>query len=819
MGKVIKYAGAPLYPKQRAAVFDPCRISVIEASVKSGKTIGCLAWLFEQAALNGRPGRNWWWVAPVFSQAEIAFRRMRLAIPRSLYKDNQSKLTITLVNGATLWFKSGERCYDSDTEVLTDKGWRLFRDLDRTERVLTLDLDSQTAEWQRPTDYLDEAYEGPMRRFRSEKVDLLVTPGHRFPVVHPNGTTSLLTLDKIGLHDVIPRRVAWVGEDDPTISEDACALLGIFLAEGSAAGCSGGKTALRNGDYTIHFTQSPGNKGSDKGNVRGQLIALLRRMGYDPKETREGVFVRNERLWKNLIGLGNRYEKAIPARYKELPPAKLRVILHWLVLGDGVRRKGRIGAYYTVSKRLADDVQEIAVKAGLSATVTSREPGPGGVNAKGRRIVGTAPLYTVTFTFGKNDYIQSSSRKYVSDEDYSGRIYCVTVPNHTLLVRRHGRIAWSGNSDDLYGEDVYAAVVDEASRMREDSWLALRSTLTATQGPARLIGNVKGRKNWFYDLARAAETGTPDMAFHRITCWDAVEAGVLDREEIEASRRDYERLGRLDAWRQSYEAVAADDGSNPFGLAAIEACIVPGLSREYPLAAGVDLAGRGASNVSASSEVLDRDYTAIVMLDRDGCATYIDRFRKPHTETEHEIVRAVGRTMALVDSTGTGDAIVERLQRRGDMRVEGFTFTQRSRQDLLEGLALAIGEEAVHFPDGPVRSELESFEFDYRPSGFRWAVPQGQHDDLVFALALAVRKLPWRRRALQVPVGIPSQDGSRWAEGSQETDAWRKYQDGKKPTQSGLADESRLGRPDEPVVGLPIVTRGPTSGRWGGADR
>ena len=61
------------------------------------------------------------------------------------------------------------------------------------------------------------------------------------------------------------------------------------------------------------------------------------------------------------------------------------------------------------------------------------------------------------------------------------------------------------NPDSLYGEDVYAAVIDEASRCREESWIAVRSTLTATNGPVRIIGNVKGRRNWAFQLARLAE--------------------------------------------------------------------------------------------------------------------------------------------------------------------------------------------------------------------------------------------------------------------------------------------------------------------------
>lgn len=56
--------------------------------------------------------------------------------------------------------------------------------------------------------------------------------------------------------------------------------------------------------------------------------------------------------------------------------------------------------------------------------------------------------------------------------------------------------------DNLYGDDVYDVVIDEASRLREEAYTAIRTTLTATRGNLRAIGNVKGRKNWFYRLCR-----------------------------------------------------------------------------------------------------------------------------------------------------------------------------------------------------------------------------------------------------------------------------------------------------------------------------
>ena len=110
MPSVIKdhaYTRPALYPKQQEAIFCEERYGLIEASTKSGKTVGCIVWLTEQA-LRGKEGQNFWWIAPIRDQAKIAFKRLRKFMPRSLYTLNLSELTLTLSNGAVIWFKGAD---------------------------------------------------------------------------------------------------------------------------------------------------------------------------------------------------------------------------------------------------------------------------------------------------------------------------------------------------------------------------------------------------------------------------------------------------------------------------------------------------------------------------------------------------------------------------------------------------------------------------------------------------------------------------------------------------------------------------------------
>jgi hypothetical protein len=299
----------------------------------------------------------------------------------------------------------------------------------------------------------------------------------------------------------------------------------------------------------------------------------------------------------------------------------------------------------------------------------------------------------------------------------------------------NGATVWfkSGEKPDaLYGEDVHACVIDEASRVREEAWHAVRSTLTATQGPIRIVGNVKGRKNWFYQLARRAEIGESGMAYAKLIAADAVAAGVLSDEEVEDARRALPRA----VFRELYLAEPSDDGGNPFGLAAIAACVVE-MSAERalgsaPVCWGWDLAK-------------SRDWTVGIALDAMGTICRIERWQGPWQETIARIREASGDVPALVDATGAGDPVLEALQRGGLGNFAGFTFSGPSKQRLMEGLAVAIQRREVLLPDGlpvggVVRAELEAFEFEYRRTGVRYAAPEGMHDDCVCALALAWRK-------------------------------------------------------------------------------
>jgi len=232
------------------------------------------------------------------------------------------------------------------------------------------------------------------------------------------------------------------------------------------------------------------------------------------------------------------------------------------------------------------------------------------------------------------------------------------------------------------GRKYGRVVVDEAGVVRdlESSWQqAIRPTLTDLKVDAWFLGTPKGRR-YFWTLYQRGQSDDPEWASWRIP------SGFnpyIDPTEIEAARRDMPDA----AYRQEFEGVPADDSGNPFGIDAIRECVAPESDSE-PTVWGWDLAKAV-------------DWTVGIPLDSEMrvCRGW-QRFQLPWEETESKIL-ALTEAPALVDSSGVGDPIVERLQRESSL-FEGFKFTGVSKQQLMDGLRAAIQRQDVRFDPHPI---------------------------------------------------------------------------------------------------------------------
>ena len=268
--------------------------------------------------------------------------------------------------------------------------------------------------------------------------------------------------------------------------------------------------------------------------------------------------------------------------------------------------------------------------------------------------------------------------------------------------------------DNLRGRKFHLVIVDEAAFIAdlEDGWNnSIRPTLTDYEGRAVFLSTPRG-KNFFYSLFM--KQGEND--------WQSFKFSTYDNPHINPREIDEARIQLPEVvFEQEYMANPSENSANPFGNAFIKRCVKP-ISAQPIVCYGIDL----AKSV---------DYTVIIGLDKDGNVSYFDRFQMDWHNTK-ETIKRLPPAPIVVDSTGVGDPILEDLLREG-VNIEGLKFTSQSKQQLMEGLASAIQQGRIGFPEGVIVDELDVVEYQFTSHGVRYSAPSGFHDDTVMALALA----------------------------------------------------------------------------------
>lgn len=288
----------------------------------------------------------------------------------------------------------------------------------------------------------------------------------------------------------------------------------------------------------------------------------------------------------------------------------------------------------------------------------------------------------------------------------------------------NGSTIWfksADKEDSLRGESVNFMVIDEMGVIKRQSWeYALRGTITATKASVIFIGTPKG-KNLFYDLYIMGQDkeNTDYISFQ----FASNESPFFGAEEWESVKRLPQRI-----FEQEYQAKFIDDGGEVFR--GITDCISGDLEPYHPgksYFAGVDLAK-------------SYDYTVITILDHHGHLCAFDRFNDiSWTVQKQRIIDLCSKydAMVVLDSTGLGDPILDDLSPH--IRVTGFKFSNISKRQIIESLAMSIERREITFPEIPeLINELSIFTFEQTSGGLiRYSAPEGLHDDIVISLALA----------------------------------------------------------------------------------
>lgn len=360
-------------------------------------------------------------------------------------------------------------CYDDKTEVLTKAGWKLFKDIDVHGDLFATLSDDEYLEYAKATHFTKEWCDDLLYRVVTRGVDLAVTQNHKLWIAKAptaggignkggkNYPFELQSYHKLfRKHKQFMKGAKWIGKEPETFLIPArknkptltvpivpfLRFLGWFLSEGVT---SGGQ------QVTICLN---GTDGGYEAETVGSILSQLpwkfngRRRGsgflYVICNAQLAAFL-NEECGRLAHG------KRVPDFVKGLAPRLIKEMLLSAWEGDGCKAET---AYVlsTVSRKLADDYTECVLKAGDTASILARDPRQG-VMGDGRKIQGKHPEYVVNWMTSSNLHVSSNSHdtneslaKKEFLEQYSGYVYCVTVPGHKLYVRRNFKSVWCGNS-------------------------------------------------------------------------------------------------------------------------------------------------------------------------------------------------------------------------------------------------------------------------------------------------------------------------------------------------------------------------------------
>jgi len=332
-------------------------------------------------------------------------------------------------------------CYDDETEVLTDSGWKFFRELDKErDKILARDPKTGVAAYEPINFIVDEPHDGEWLEWESQTLSMCVTPEHRVPLRSSDtGQVTFRTArwlaEHRGTHATLDKTARVFGETPETImgydAEWFAWFMGIFMSDGSVERAS-------ENSYRITIAQT-------KQEHRAVISRWLKGKGW--AESKQGFHKTDNVLGKYLYGLGSRKaDRRIPPEVMRLDGPLLQLFIEAFALGDGHVRPGHTGGaeitIYTAHKHIADQLQEMAVLAGGSAAVRVQR-GQTSVFADGREVV-SGDGYRLSFNSRIQSVAPRNARFRVVRK--KSRRYCVNVKHHVICVRRHGITHWNGNS-------------------------------------------------------------------------------------------------------------------------------------------------------------------------------------------------------------------------------------------------------------------------------------------------------------------------------------------------------------------------------------
>ncbi|MCD8208215.1 MAG: terminase family protein [Bacteroidales bacterium] len=372
---------------------------------------------------------------------------------------------------------------------------------------------------------------------------------------------------------------------------------------------------------------------------------------------------------------------------------------------------------------------------------------------KAKRWVRTFQLWGAsTFQRGVGDVVKSN----VGEIEFANGSKIVALPPNPDTIR-----GYSGN----LVLDEFALVDDD-----EEVWEAILPTISSEiQGHkfrVVIASTVNGTNNKFWDILSKPQGQV--WSQYKIDVYKAVELGCnLDIEELKKG------IGDEEMWAQEYlcEPVAQSSTAFPAGLIDSVTDNKKSLGASMWLADS-DLAEAGARYVMGVDVARSKDYSVFWVCRVDPRGRLITRevrsFQGQKLSTQEEWIARYLRfpsvERCVIDETGMGAGVVDRLSDAFGERVVGFTFTRESKTALFTAMRSAFEDKRIVIPrDRAVFEDILAMQRFYSKDGnIKYSAPRrkGSHSDRATACALCIHAFSMKSGVSHSGAWCPSMGSS-----------------------------------------------------------
>jgi SPP1 gp7 family putative phage head morphogenesis protein len=342
-------------------------------------------------------------------------------------------------------------CYDKKTLVMTEEGFKLFKDVKVGEKCLTINKETQDLEYSEVIRTYKK-FEKEIYHIKNKTVDMAVSKDHPF--------VGLRKIDRGKYKEIIPFENLTL---DKIHSESK------MFASSEWKG--NGKSNIKIGNSTFDYKSFAGFMAiylSDGSYTEGKRYISIARERIKNKDNIIKVLEKLDnttiKVWKSKIGIynddlinyvdkfGKTRDKYVPKEILNADKDVIQEFIKYYLMCDGSEtgenkywdgyKCRTIKCLFTTSEKLMSGLVECVIKSGKSASVTNKQPTTT-IKKDGSLIVGKHQLYIIHINDGKYRGINKKMAKIVKYNDF---VYDVEVEkNNTLLTMRNGKVIWGSN--------------------------------------------------------------------------------------------------------------------------------------------------------------------------------------------------------------------------------------------------------------------------------------------------------------------------------------------------------------------------------------